>query len=113
MAKFKVSVSNPEGKVQTVEVEGTQAQQLIGKKIGDEFEGSVLGLPDSLKITGGSDKDGFPMRSDVHGGVRKAILMSGGTGFKAKARGERRRKTIRGNVITDDIVQVNLKSLKK
>ncbi len=113
MAKIKISISNPEGKVQNLEVEGTNAQQFIGKKIGDELEGSVLGLPDKLQIMGGSDKDGFPMRSDVHGGVRKAILMSGGTGFKAKAKGERRRKMIRGNVITDDIVQLNLKSLKK
>lgn len=113
MAKIKISISSPDGKVQNLEVEGSQAQQFIGRKIGDELEGSVLGLSDRLKITGGSDKDGFAMRSDVHGGVRKAILMSGGTGFKAKTRGERRRKTIRGNTITDDVVQVNLKSLKK
>lgn len=113
MVKIKISISNLEGKVQNLEVEGPQAQQFISKKIGDELEGSVLGLPDKLQITGGSDKDGFPMRSDVHGGIRKAIMMSNGVGFKAKSRGERRRKTIRGNVITDDTVQVNLKTLKK
>ncbi|MFH0897035.1 MAG: 30S ribosomal protein S6e [Candidatus Bathyarchaeota archaeon] len=113
MAKFKISISNNDGKVKTLEVEGPQAQQFIGKKIGDELEGSALGLPDKLQIRGGSDKDGFPMRSDVHGGVRKAILISSGTGFKSKHRGERRRKTIHGNVITDDMVQINLKTLKK
>jgi small subunit ribosomal protein S6e len=62
-----------------------------------------------LKITGGSDKDGFPMRPDVHGGVRRSIILSSGTGFKPDRDGVRRRKMVRGNVITEDIVQINLK----
>lgn len=96
-----------------MEVEGPRAQQLVGKKIGDELDGSALGLPDAkLQIVGGSDKEGFPMRSDVHGGVRKIVLLSRGTGFKSKVRGKRMRKAVRGNVVTDDIAQLNLKILK-
>jgi small subunit ribosomal protein S6e len=62
---------------------------------------------------GGSDKDGFPMRPSVHGGVRRRIVLSGGVGFNPTTEGMRRRKTIRGNVITDEIVQVNMKIVEK
>jgi len=114
MGKIKLSISSPDGKTQSLEVEGLNAQLFVSKKIGDEVEGTALGLQGAkLQITGGSDKDGFPMRSDVYGGVKKPILMSGGVGFKAGGEGKRRRKIVRGNVITDDIVQVNLKVLKK
>lgn len=114
MGKIKLSISNPDEKTQSLEVEGQKAQIFSTKMIGDEIDGAILGLQGvTLKITGGSDKDGFPMRSDVHGGVKKAILASGGVGFKTLSGGKRRRKIVRGNVITDDIVQVNLKVLKK
>jgi hypothetical protein len=53
------------------------------------------------------------MRQNVHGGVRRRVILSGGVGFKSKSTGERRRKTIRGNVITDEIVQVNMKTVEK
>jgi len=113
MAKIKLSISSPDGKAQTLEVEGPRAQQLVGKKIGDELDGSALGMPDTkLQIVGGSDKDGFPMRRDVHGGVRKAILISRGTGFRSTIKGKRMRKVVRGNVVTDDIAQLNLRTLK-
>jgi small subunit ribosomal protein S6e len=62
---------------------------------------------------GGSDKDGFPMRPSVHGGVRRSIVLSGGVGFNPTNEGMRRRKTIRGNVITDEIVQINAKIVEK
>lgn len=110
MAKFKLIISHPQGKSQVVEVEGPRAQSLVGRRIGETVDGSIAGLSGSkLQITGGSDKDGFPMRKDVHGGVRVAVMLSGGTGFTPKQEGERRRKLVRGNVITDDIVQINLK----
>lgn len=115
MAKFKVIISNFEdGKSKTVELEGQNAAPLIGKKIGDVIDGTILGLPNhKLQITGGSDKDGFPMRPDVHGGVRRDVVLSGGVGFKPKREGERRRKKVRGNTITEDIVQINVKIIEK
>ena len=107
---MKISISNIDGTTQNIEVEGARSQQFKGKKIGDEIEGSIFGMQDlRLQITGGSDKDGFPMRQDVHGGMRKKILLSGGIGFSSKTKGDRRRKMVRGNTITDDIVNVNLK----
>ena len=113
MEKIKLSISNPDGKVQSLEVDGPLTRQFVGKRIGDTLDGTSLGLPSmKLQITGGSDKDGFPMRGDVHGGIRKKILLSDGIGFKASEKGQRRRKMVHGNVITEDIVQINLKTEK-
>ncbi|MCJ7632054.1 30S ribosomal protein S6e [Candidatus Bathyarchaeota archaeon] len=110
MAKMKLSVSSPDGKAQNLEVEGDRAQTLLGKRVGETIDGTALGLQGTkLEITGGSDKDGFPMRRDVHGGVRPRILIGKGIGFKSAKKGERRRKLVRGNTITEDIVQVNLR----
>jgi len=115
MAKFKVIVSDPEdGTSKTVELEDVRAAPLIGKKIGDIIDGAVLGLAGyKVQITGGSDKDGFPMRPDVHGGVRRSVVLSDGPGYNPRKSGERRRKRVRGNVITDDIVQINMKIIEK
>jgi len=111
MAKFKVIVSDPEsGTSKVVELEEARASPLIGRKIGEIIDGSIVDLPGKkVQITGGSDKDGFPMRPNVHGGVRRQVILSGGVGFNPRQEGERRRKTVRGNVITDEIVQVNMK----
>ena len=114
MAKFKIIVSDSEtGKSRSVELEGPKAVPFIGLKLGDAVDGSVVGMSGvKLQITGGSDKDGFPMRPDVHGGVRVGIILTDGVGFHPQEKGERQRKTIRGNVITEEIVQINMKTLK-
>lgn len=115
MVKFKVIISDPEdGTSKMVELEEARMVPLIGRRIGEIIDGAIVGLSGhKLQITGGSDKDGFPMRRNVHGGVRRKIILSGGTGFNPQKEGERRRKTIRGNVITEEIVQVNLKVVEK
>ena len=115
MAKFKIIVSDPEtGKSQLIEVEEAQAVPLIGRKIGEIIDGTAVKLSGhKLKITGGSDKDGFPMRPNIHGGVRVGAILSEGVGFHSTSKGERKRKTLRGNVITDAIVQINMKIVEK
>jgi small subunit ribosomal protein S6e len=114
MAKFKVIVSDPDGTSQIVEVEEAQAVPLVGRKLGEVVDGAAIKLSGyKLKITGGSDKDGFPMRPNIHGGVRVGAILSEGVGFHSTRKGERKRKTLRGNVITDSIVQVNMKVLEK
>jgi small subunit ribosomal protein S6e len=115
MAKFKLIVSDPEeGTSKVVELEETRTAPLIGRRIGEVLDGSVVDMPGKkVKITGGSDKDGFPMRPSVHGGVRRRVILSGGVGFNPTHEGARRRKTVRGNVITDDIVQINMKIVEK
>lgn len=115
MAKFKIIISDPETRTsKAIELEETRAIPLIGRKIGEVIDGSIMGLPGhKAQITGGSDKDGFPMRLNVHGGVRRKVVLSGGVGFNPLEKGERRRKTVRGNVITDEIVQINMKIVEK
>jgi len=115
MAKLKIIVSDPEtGTSKVVEPEETRAAPLIGRRIGEVIDGSVVDLQGhKVQIMGGSDKDGFPMRRDVHGGVRRRVILSGGVGFNPQNEGERRRKTVRGNVITDEIVQLNMKIVEK
>lgn len=115
MAKFKVIVSDPEtGTSKMVELQEARASPLIGRRIGEVMDGAAVDLPaHKIQIMGGSDKDGFPMRPSVHGGVRRRIVLSGGVGFNPTNEGMRRRKTIRGNVITDEIVQINAKIVEK
>ncbi len=97
-----------------VAVTGDRANAFIGKKIGDTVPASVVGLPAEWKllITGGSDSSGFPMIYSLQGGVKKALLLSEPPGFHPQNEGERRRKFVRGNTITDDIVQINTKLIR-
>lgn len=108
---FKICISEPKTK-KAYQIE-KDAPSLIGLKIGDKFDGSIIGLSGfTLEITGGSDKDGFPMRYDLQGSVRKKVLLSIGPGFNPIKRGMRKRKYVRGNTITDSIVQVNCKVIE-
>ena len=115
MAKFKLVVSDPEtGKSKSLEVEGAHAQPLVGRSVGETVDGGIAQMPGaSLQIAGGSDKDGTPMRPSVHGGVRAFVILSGGVGFHPRQNGERMRKLVRGNTITDDMFQINLKIIEK
>lgn len=115
MAKFKVIISDAEtGKSKSAETEGPRAVPLVGRRLGEVIDGSVVGMAGhKLQITGGSDKDGFPMRPNIHGGVRVSVILSEGVGFKPSRAGKRQRKTIRGNVVTEDIVQINMRVVEK
>ncbi len=85
-----------------------------GMKIGDTIKGGLVGFPNyEFQITGGSDSSGFPMRKDVHGPVKKKILVSKrGIGYKPKRKGQKRRKTVRGNEISYDMTLINLMVIK-
>jgi len=109
MAKFKMIVSDPQTRKATVaELEGSRAQVLLGRSIGDVIDGSQIGFSGSkLRITGGCDKDGIPMRADIHGGAKKYVVLSGGVGFRPTRPGERRRKLVRGRMVTDETYQIN------
>ncbi|MEW6222877.1 MAG: 30S ribosomal protein S6e [Candidatus Hadarchaeota archaeon] len=108
-------ISDPEaGKSYQVEVKEPEARKLVGLRIGDKVDGAALALAGyELQITGGTDKDGFPMRSDIGGSGRTSVLLAGGLGFRAEKKGERRRRRIRGSQISEAIVQVNTKVVKK
>src|SRR2546426_10851048 len=107
MAKFQLIVSDPVSKTsKAATIEGAKAQALVGKAIGDEDDGKLLGIGNmKLKITGGTDKDGIPMRFDIQGGAKKRAMLSGVVGFKPNDRGERRRNLVRGRVDGEDTLQ--------
>lgn len=129
MVEFKANIADPEsGKTYQTMVAGHHANSLIGKVIGDEFDGIFVGLPGyKLILTGGSDKEGFPMRRDLPGTVRRKILTARSTGFQGKLKqrkrkpintkpgrenmmdGVRRKKMFRGNTISPQIMQINMK----
>lgn len=115
MPTLKFVISEPDTrKAYQLEVDQSKVVGLIGKKIGDEFDGEIIGLSGyGLKITGGTDKDGFPMHPRVKGQGRKRVILIGPPGFHPKLKGQRKRKTVHGNTIAEDIVQVNVKVLKK
>lgn len=112
---FKVVASDPEtGRGYQLEAREPAARRLVGLRIGDKFDGEIVGLSGyELQITGGTDADGFPMRADIAGPGRASVLLASGPGFQPRGRGERRRKRVRGRVISDSIVQVNAKIVKK
>lgn len=90
-----------------IELKGPKASALLGLRIGDIIDGGPIGINGKIKITGGSDKSGTPMRPDVHGSGKQYVLLSGPPGFRPKKRGERRRKLVRGNTISEEIYQIN------
>jgi small subunit ribosomal protein S6e len=110
---MRVVISEPSGKSYQVELAKDKESSLVGKKIGDELDGNLVGAAGyTLELTGGSDNSGFPMRVEVHGAAKKLILTSDGVGFKAKDKGARRRRYMRGNTYSTEIVQVNAKVKK-
>jgi small subunit ribosomal protein S6e len=105
LAQFKLIISDRKGKTIAQELKDRAAQPLLGAKVGSILDSSIVGVVGGkLKITGGSDKSGTPMRADVHGGVKKYVLLSTGVGNRSEARV---RKLVRGNMVTEEIYQVN------
>src|SRR5256886_5316595 len=113
LAEFKAVIADPKsGKSYKRDITGHYANALIGKKLGDDLDGLYVGLPGyKLQITGGSDKDGFPMRHDLPGPRRKGLLVSGGGGFHPVRPGVREKETGRGDKPAPDNLQPNLKVL--
>ena len=115
-AGVRLVIADPKkGRTKQIEIEDEKfsTSGLIGSKIGDKISGNPFGFPGyEFQITGGSSENGTPMRSDVHGGIRKKILLSKGPCYYPEERGLRRRRMVQGNMITDEIVQINLKVIE-
>jgi len=109
LANFKLTVSDIKGKSVTKELKDSDANPLLGLELGKETDAVIVGLKGKLKITGGSDKSGVPMRNDIHGAARKRVLLSKGVGLQDVEFGQRVRKLMRGNTISEEIYQVNCK----
>ena len=131
--KAVVNDTNPKagGRAFSVDITGSNYNHFLGKKIGDGVDGMFVGEGDQaltgykLEITGGSDLTGRAMRPDLDGGGVKSVLITAGVGYKGKKYvnkkgktyrykydGLRRRRNLRGNVISQETRQINLKVME-
>jgi len=109
LPSFKLTVSDQKGKSISRELKDNDANVLLGLQVGQETDASILGMQGKIKITGGSDKSGVAMRGDVAGVPRKRVLLSKGVGLQDVKKGLRKRKLVRGNIISEEIYQINCK----
>lgn len=108
---MKITVGDTDGKTHQIELE--DASQLVGNNVGDTFDGGIIGLNGyTLEITGGSDKEGFPMRRSIEGAARRKVLLEEGSGIRSEDN-TRRRKSVRGNMVSEEIEQLNTKVVEE
>ena len=123
---FKINIGDKSGKTYKVELE---SEDLNGKELGGVVSGNEV-LPAlegyELEVIGLSDKAGFTSMKEVPGvGLKKVLLTYGKAMHKRPRRegkkkrsnpipkGLKLRKTVRGKVISPDIIQINLKVVKQ
>lgn len=110
MAEFQVVVGDPDtGQSYQVEVTGNDANRFLGRALGEEVDGAAIGLDGyTLALTGGSDTAGRPLRADLPGGNLRQVLADERTvGYKPTRDGERRRVTVRGGEVNEEVAQLN------
>ena len=95
------------------ELDESASAQLYGKAIGDAFDGGIAGLPGyELQVTGGSNRQGTPMRASMPGQRKARILTGPGVGVRKLKPGEKIKKMIAGNTLSPETAQVNAKIVK-
>ena len=118
---MKLNISNPSTGIQKIiEIEDENVLRIFyDKKISSEVIGTPLGPEWNgyiFKITGGQDKQGFPMKNGIFTNKRVKLLLKKGSigcrGFGMR-KGERCRKSVRGCIVSPEISIINLKIKKK
>jgi len=67
-----------------------------------------------VRISGGNDKQGFPMKQGVLTTGRVRLLLSAGHScYRPRRDGERRRKSVRGCIVDANLSVLNLVIIKK
>ncbi|TBU11002.1 ribosomal protein S6 [Hamiltosporidium tvaerminnensis] len=105
---MKLNIAYPtNGTQKLISVERKVEQRLYDQKIGNTFEGSILGPEYNgyvFEITGGDDRQGFPMRRGVPSSARvRLLLKKGDKGYRCRRDGCRRRKSVRGEIVSSEI----------
>jgi len=94
------------------EIDRKQSIKLYDKKIGDQFDGGVIGPEFEgaiVEITGGDDNQGFPMVKDHLTKNRLRLLLSkGDVGYRCRRKGTRKRKSVRGSIVSEETCVLNL-----
>lgn len=84
------------------------SQEVAADNLGDEWKGYVL------RITGGNDKQGFPMKQGVLLNHRTRLLLSDGHScYRPRRSGERKRKSVRGCIVGSDIQALSVVVVKQ
>ena len=74
------------------------AAEIEGDNLGDEFKGYVF------RISGGNDKQGFPMVQGILSSGRVRLLLTkGAKAYKPRRTGERKRRSVRGCIVGADL----------
>jgi len=88
--------------------EKRMSQEVAVDSLGDEWKGYVL------RIMGGNDKQGFPMKQGVLLPYRVRLLLSDGHScFRERRDGQRKRKSVRGCIVAADIAALSLVVVKQ
>ena len=116
---MKLNISYPaNGTQKLIEVEDERklrifmdrrmGQEVSGDSVGPEYKGYVF------KITGGNDKQGFPMKQGIMHPTRVRLLLSEGHScYRPRRDGERRRKSVRGCIVGMDLAVLALSIVKQ
>lgn len=116
---MKFNISYPvTGRQKTIEIDDEKrvaifydkriGAEVVGDSLGDNFKGYVF------KITGGMDKDGFPMKQGIMvKGRTRLLLIKGHTCYRPRRAGERKRKSVRGCIVGSDLNTLALSIAKK
>lgn len=84
------------------------SQEVLGEDLGEEFAGYIF------RISGGNDKQGFPMKQGVLTNNRVRLLLRDGLScYRSRRAGERKRKSVRGCIVGPDLAVLNLVIVKK
>jgi len=84
------------------------SQEVPADPIGEEWAGYIF------RITGGNDKQGFPMKQGVLVPFRVRLLLSDGHScYRTRRTGERKRKSVRGCIVGPDIAVLSVVIIKQ
>merc|ERR1711937_768187 len=82
--------------------------EVSGDSLGDEFKGYIF------KISGGNDKQGFPMKQGIISNHRVRLLFKKGMScYRERRSGCRKRKSVRGCIVGPDLAMMNLVVVRK
>ena len=110
---FKFIIGDSRGKAWRMERE---AEFLVGKSVGDVIEGKDFGHDFEgyeFEIRGGTDFAGFPLYKELGGIGLGRVLLTKGWGMRDNRKGVRLKKTVRGKIISDKVVQINMRVVKE
>jgi small subunit ribosomal protein S6e len=108
MVEFKLVIADA-AKSYARTVGDPQSAGFLGKRIGESIGGELVGCAGyTFRISGGTDKSGFPLRPEIPGARQVRVFVGEGFGFHPPRRGMRKRRTFRGGAVSEETVQINL-----